>query len=210
MMARKPKALSFIEAASAPVVAVTAWQMLFEYARVTPGQKVLVQGAAGNVGAYAVQLARNAGLDVIATASCKDIEYVRALGARTVVYFQQVRFEDVMPAVEVVLDTVGGETRERSFKVLKPSGILVSVVSSPFPKEAVGANRARSVFFFVDVATNRLNAISDLFDGGKLVAQVGTILALGDARIAHEMLAGAAHARGKIVLNVAANSTNQT
>jgi len=159
---------------------------------------------------YAIQLARNAGLDVVATASSKDVEYVRALGAQTVVDFQQVRFEDVVTAVDVVLDTVGGETHERSFKVMKPSGILVSVVSSPSPKEAAGANRARSIFFFVDVTTDRLTAITELFDSGKLVAHVGAVLALGDARIAHEMLAGADHARGKIVLNVAANSTNQT
>ena len=110
MMAPKPKALSFIEAASVPVVAVTAWQMLFEYAHAAAGQRVLVLGGAGNVGAYAVQLARNAGLEVIATASSRDLEFVQSMGAMTVVDFHQVRFEDVVAAVDVVLDTVGGET----------------------------------------------------------------------------------------------------
>ena len=203
MMARKPKALSFIEAASAPVVAVTAWQMLFDYAHAVAGQKVLVQGGAGNVGAYAVQLAKNAGLDVIAMASSRDLEYVRAMGANTVVDYQHVRFEEVVHGVDVVLDTVGGETRERSFQVLKPGGILVPVVSSPMPKVAGAKYGAKAVFFIVDVTTARLNTIAELFDTGKLVAQVGTVLALEDARVAHQMLAGAAHARGKIILNIA-------
>src|SRR5437588_6507611 len=89
MIAQKPKTLTFIEAASAPVVTVTAWQMLFEYARVTAGQAIVIHGAAGNVGAYAVQLARQAGLDVVATAASADVDYVRGLGAETVVDYQR-------------------------------------------------------------------------------------------------------------------------
>lgn len=203
-MALRPKALSFIEAASAPVVAVTAWQMLFEYAHAAAGQRVLVHGGAGNVGAYAVQLARNAGLEVIATASARDLEFVRSMGAMTVVDFQHARFEDVVAAVHVVLDTVGGETRERSFRVLKPGGTLVSIVSPPTPRETGANSGARSVFFIAEVTTARLNTISKLFDTGKLVAQVGTVLPLSEASVAHEMLEGAPHARGKIVLKVAA------
>jgi NADPH:quinone reductase-like Zn-dependent oxidoreductase len=203
MIARKPKPLSFVEAASAPVVAVTAWQMLFEYARAVAGQKVLVHGGAGNVGAYAVQLARNAGLEVFATASSKDLEYVRAMGAGTVVDYHRVRFEDVVPPVDVVLDTIGGETQERSFRVLKPTGILVSSVSSPSTNAAGPKNGAKAVFFIVDVTTARLGKIAELFESGKLVPQVGTVLPLRDARVAHQMLAGAPHARGKIVLQVA-------
>ncbi len=203
MMARKPKVLNFVEAASAPVMAVTAWQMLFDYAHAAAGQKVLIQGGAGNVGAYAVQLARNAGLDVIATAATTDVEYVRALGAAAVVDFQRARFEDVVPAVDVVLDTVGGETRERSLRVLKPGGILVSVVSTPMPVEMAAMTGVRAVFFFVEVTTERLKTIAELFNNRKIIPHVGTVLRLDDARIAHEMLAGVPHARGKIVLNVA-------
>lgn len=202
MMAPKPKVLSFIEAASAPVVAVTAWQMLFDYAHVSAGQSVLIHGGAGNVGAYAVQLARNAGLDVIATASSRDLEFVRAMGANTVVDFQRARFEDVVAELDVVLDTVGGETRDRSFRLLKPGGVLVSVVSPPMPAETAAKKGARAIFFIVEVTTARLKTVSELFDSGKLVAQVGTVLPLNDARVAHEMLAGAPHKRGKIVLNV--------
>lgn len=203
-MAPKPRSLSFIEAASVPVVAVTAWQMLFDYAHAVAGQKVLVQGAAGNVGAYAVQLALNAGLQVFATASSDDLDYVRELGAGTVVDYRQTRFEDVVGAADIVLDTVGGETAVRSIKVLKPGGILVSVVSSPMPSELASKAGVRAVFFFVDVTTARLNNITELFDSKRLAPQVGTVLPLADARVAHQMLAGAPHARGKIVLNVAA------
>src|SRR5581483_9604381 len=207
MMARKPTSLSFAEAASAPVVAVTAWQMLFDHAHARAGQTVLIHGAAGNVGAYAVQLARNAGLDVFATASSRDLEYVRGLGAGTAIDYHATPFEDVFREVDIVLDTVGGNTRVRSIGVLKRGGILVSVVSPATPEEEDMAAKAgvRAVWYFiVDVTTDRLNTIAELFDRKEIVPQVGTVLPLADARVAHQMLAGAPHARGKIVLNVAA------
>jgi len=203
MMAPKPKTLNFIEAASAPVVAVTAWQMLIEYADVTAGQTVLIHGAGGNVGAYAVQLAKQAGLHVVATAASGDLDYVRRLGAETVVDYKTERFEVSVADVDVVLDTVGGETQRRSLPVLKPGGILVSVVS-PVPEATQKQYGIRAVFFYVDVTTARLNKITKLFDSGRLVADVGTVLPLQDARIAHEMLGGAPHKRGKIVLSIAA------
>lgn len=116
-MAQKPKTLNFIEAASAPVVTVTAWQMLFDYARVNAGQAILIHGAAGNVGAYAVQLAKQAGLHVVATAASADVDYVRGLRAETVVDYQRERFEEYATGVAVVLDTVGGDTQQRSLQV---------------------------------------------------------------------------------------------
>ena len=203
MMAQKPKTLNFLQAASAPVVSVTAWQMLFDYAHVTARQTVLIHGAAGNVGAYAVQLARQAGLHVVATAASKDREYVEHLGAEKVMDYRTERFEESVTGVDVVLDTLGGETQRRSFRVLKPGGILVSVVS-PVPEATQKLYGIRAAFFFVDVTTARLNTITELFDSGKLVTDVGTVLPLEEARVAHEMLGGAPHKRGKIVLSVAA------
>ncbi len=203
MIARKPNSLTFVEAASAPVVAVTAAQMLFDYAHAASGQKVLVLGGAGNVGAYAVQLARNAGLDVIATASAKDLDYVRSLGAATVLDYRQARVEDAAHDIDIVLDTVGGEEAEHSLRALRRGGILVSIVSSPVPTDLAAKLGVRAVFFIADVTTSRLNSITALFETRKLVTQVGTVLPLEDARIAHQMLAGAPHARGKIVLNTA-------
>src|SRR5215475_1287818 len=202
-MAPKPTTLSFIEAASAPIVTVTAWQMLFEYAHVTAGDTVLVHGAAGNVGAYAVQLAKQAGLHVVATAGFADLGYVRGLGADTVVDYKTKRFEESATGVDVVLDTVGGDTQQRSLGVLKPGGILVSVVS-PVLEATQTRYGIRAAYFYVDVTTARLNRITELFDSAKLVTDVGTVLPLEDAGIAHEMLGGAPHKRGKIVLSVAA------
>jgi NADPH:quinone reductase-like Zn-dependent oxidoreductase len=201
-MAQKPKGLSFIEAASAPVVAVTAWQMLFDYAHAAAGQKVLIHGAAGNVGAYAAQMARDAELEVVATAASGDLDYIRKLGADVAIDYRETRFEDVVRAVDIVLDTVGGDTRARSIEVLKPGGILVSVVSAPMPNALAAKAGVKAVFFFADVTTARLDKIAELFNSGKLVPCVGTLLPLHDVREAHQMLAGAPHKRGKIVLNV--------
>ena len=197
MVAAKPRLLSFVEAASAPVVAVTAYQMLFDYARMKAGQAVLIHGAAGNVGGYAVQLAKQAELQVFATAGPVDLDYVRGLGAEVVVNYKATQFEDVVPHVDAVLDTVGGEMQQRSFRVLKPGGILVSSVSPP-PQPA----GFRSTFFLVDVTSARLATLAKLFDSRKLTAEVGTVLPLEEARTAHEMLAGAPHKRGKILLTM--------
>src|SRR5262249_46050679 len=203
MMAQKPKRLNFIEAASAPIVTVTAWQMLFDYGHATAGQSVLIHGAAGNVGAYAVQMAKQAGIRVVATAGSAELDYVRGLGAETVVDYKKERFEDSVTGVDIVLDTVGGDTQLRSLRVLKPGGILVSVVS-PVPEAIQKRNGVRVVYFYVSVTRARLNGITELFDSGKLVPDVGTVLPLEEARIAHEMLGGAPHKRGKIVLSIAA------
>jgi NADPH:quinone reductase-like Zn-dependent oxidoreductase len=197
MVASRPSSLSFVEAASVPVVAVTAYQMLFDYAQMKAGQAVLIHGAAGNVGAYAVQLARQAELKVVATAGPADLDYVRRLGAEIVVNYKTITFEDAVPPVDAVLDTVGGETQRRSFAVLKPGGILVSVISPPPQRPGF-----RSVFLLVDVTAARLSTLAKLLDSRKLAANVGTVLPLDEAQRAHEMLAGAPHKRGKIVLTM--------
>ena len=202
MIAKKPASLSSAEAASAPVAAVTAGQMLFDSAHAQPGQSVLIHGAAGSVGAFAVQLARRAGLQVFATTSAVDAGYVKALGAATVVDYTSTRFEDVVPTVDIVLDMVGGDTRNRSFPIVRPGGILVSVVSQPLPAQNV-PKTVRAVFFLVEVTLEPLSKLTDLFDRGELKAEVGTVLPLDQARSAHQMLGGAPHSRGKIVLSIA-------
>ena len=166
--------------------------MLFDHARMKAGQAVLIQGAAGNVGAYAVQLARQAELRVFATAGPGDLDYVRGLGAEMVVNYKTTKFEDVVPPVDAVLDTVGGETQHRSFRALKPNGILVSVISPP--PQLPGF---RSAFFLADVTATRLDTLARMLDIRKLTTEVGTVLPLEEARRAHEMLAGAPHRRGK-------------
>jgi NADPH:quinone reductase-like Zn-dependent oxidoreductase len=201
-IARKPARLSFVEAASVPVVAVTAWQMLFDRAHVSAGQTVLVHGAAGNVGAYAVQLARWAGARVIAVAGGDDAGYLRGLGAAEIIDFRTQRFDELVSGVDAVIDTVGGDTQDRSFAVIKPGGMLVSSFSQP--SEALAAKHAvRTAYFIVDVPAAQLERIARLIDDGTLKVDLGVVLSLADARKAHEMLAGTLpHPRGKIVLDV--------
>jgi NADPH:quinone reductase-like Zn-dependent oxidoreductase len=199
MIARKPVHLSYVEAASVPVVASTAWQMVFDHGQVDNTKLVLVHGAAGNVGSYAVQLAKRAGAKVIATAFTRDADYVRTLGADQVIDVQATHFEDRVKDVDVVLDTIGGETLNRSFAVLKPGGILVSSVAIPDQDKAARC-RIRGVFFLVTVTSEGLTRIADLLDSSQLKTNVGEVLPLAEARLAHEMLAGKPHKRGKIVL----------
>ena len=158
-------------------------------------------GAAGNVGAYAVQLARRAANDVVATALSRDVAYVETLGANRVIDVQTSRFEEVLTDVDVVLDTIGGDTQERSFAVLKHGGILVSAVAVPDQQKAA-RHGVRALFFVVEVSSRRLEQIAALIDAGELTTSVGDVLPLADARIAHEMLAGRPHRRGKIVLRI--------
>jgi NADPH:quinone reductase-like Zn-dependent oxidoreductase len=204
MLANKPTSLSYAEAASVPVVAVTAWQGLFDHARLEAGQTVVIHGAGGNVGAYAVQLARHARLRCIATAGTKDIDYVRGLGADKVVDYHTQRFEDEVKDADAVLDLVGGETQIRSFQVLRPGGKLISTVSQP-DQERAKHHGVTAAFFLVDVTTERLRKIAELIDRGELKTHVGAVLPLAYARDAHMMLEGRRPPpRGKIILNVEA------
>lgn len=204
MIARKPPGLDDVEAAAVPVVAVTAWQMLFERARVAAGQTVLVHGAGGSVGASAVQMAHHAGARVVATASHDDLAYVRGLGADAVFDYRADRFEDHARDVDVVLDTVGGDTQARSFAVLKRGGTLVSIVAEPDAGEAARRG-VQASFLLVGVTTAHLDRVAGLIAAGRLRPRVGAVLPLAEARAAHEMLEGARPRRsGKIVLRVGA------
>jgi NADPH:quinone reductase-like Zn-dependent oxidoreductase len=202
MVAKKPTSLTYIEAASVPVIAVTAWQALFDQAQLKADQTVLIHGAAGNVGAYAVQLARRAGLQIIATSASADVPFLRDLGVNRVIDFQTQRFEEHVRDVDAVIDLVGGETQERSFQVLRRGGKLISAVSSPDQHLArdYGVDAA---FFLVNVTSGHLAEISSLIDSGKLSTHVGAVLPLTDAREAHLMLERVRpKPNGKIVLTV--------
>jgi len=202
MIAPKPPRLNQLEAASAPVVSVAAWQMLFEYAQAKSGDTILITGAAGNVGAYAVEMALDAGMRVIAIARSTDQEMLRALGVETILDSSAPGFEFSLPQVDAVLDTVGGDTVQRCAGAVKAGGRLVSLVSAQLPQRA----GIQSMFFYADVTSERLRAVSDLFETRKISPQVGSVLPLEDARKAHEMLAGAPHKKGKIVLQLLGRS----
>jgi NADPH:quinone reductase-like Zn-dependent oxidoreductase len=206
MLAPMPRTLDFVHAAAVPVVAVEALQMLFQYGRLTAGETVLVQGAAGSVGSCVVQLAHQAGATVIGTASAADVSRVRELGADLVIDYRAERFEDFATNVDLVADTVGGETQTRSFSVLRPGGRLVSSVSQPDKDEAARRGVLAS-FFLVEVTRERLASITERIEAGRLSVEVGEVLPLAEARHAHEMLEGAPHRRGKLVLRIAESST---
>jgi NADPH:quinone reductase-like Zn-dependent oxidoreductase len=200
MISNKPNSLTHIEAASVPVIAVTAWQALFDRAQLKTGHTVLIHGAAGNVGAYAVQLARRAGLHIIATAGTDDLSRVRDLGANTIIDFQKHPFEEQVREVDAVIDLVGGETQQRSFQVLRRGGKLISAVSPP-DQHLAQSHGVEAAFFLVDVTRQYLTQIADLIDAGKLTTHVGLVLPLGKARDAHLMLEGVLpRTKGKIVL----------
>jgi NADPH:quinone reductase-like Zn-dependent oxidoreductase len=200
MIAVKPKKLTYLYAASMPVVAVTAWQMLFDHGELAPGETVLVHGAAGNVGSYAVQFAHASGARVIATASAQDLDKVRGLGADKVIDFRAQRFEEELKDIDVVIDTVGGGVQRRSFAVLKPGGRLISAVSKPNAQEAEKRS-VRAGFMLVDVTTPVLAKIASMVDDGKLSVAIGQVLPLDELRVAHEMMEGMRpKPRGKIVL----------
>jgi NADPH:quinone reductase-like Zn-dependent oxidoreductase len=198
MLARKPATLSYAEAASVPVVAVTAWQMLFECAGLKSGQRVLIHGAAGSVGRYAVQLAYAAGLSVVATGSDDVRAELLGLGA------SQVIGRDLLPPtkVDAVIDLVGGDSQAHLFEFLSAGGKLVSAVSNPDPNLA-SAHGVSARFMLVAVNTAALDSVRAMFDDGKLRAWVGTVLPFIEARRAHEMMEGTIpHSSGKIVLEV--------
>ncbi|WP_432807351.1 NADP-dependent oxidoreductase [Rhodoligotrophos ferricapiens] len=202
MVARKPSTLTHVEAASVPVIAVTAWQALFNESKLQAGQTVLIHGAAGNVGAYAVQLAHGAGLRTIATAAAEDIVFVRDRGAHSIIDYKTQRFEDEVRNVDAVIDLVGGETQQRSFQVLRPGGKLISAVSSP-DQDVAESHRVEARFFLVKVTDEHLARIGRLIDEGKLKTRVGAVLPLADAREAHLMLEHLApQPKGKIVLTI--------
>lgn len=202
MVALKPREMTFVEAASMPVVACTAWAMLFDHADLQPGQRVLVLGAAGSVGAIAVQLARWHGARVVATGSAPDAARLRALGADLVIDARSTQDEPMGGPFDVVIDTVGGALQARAMRTVRAGGVLVSAVSQPDPVLARQTG-VRAVFFIVGVDAACLGRLAALVDAGQLVTRVGTQLRLDQARLAHEMLEGPATRRpGKIVLAV--------
>jgi NADPH:quinone reductase-like Zn-dependent oxidoreductase len=199
-IARKPEMLDDIRPAALPVAALTPWQALFDIAQLTAGQKVLIHGAAGGVGSFAVQFAKWKGACVLGTASGAHLEQVRKLGADEVIDYRKTNFEAVAHDVDLVLDTIGGETQERSWRVLKRGGVLVSLVQPP-PAEKSAAHGVRGFFIRQKANGDQLAAIADLVVKGKVKVNVEAVLPLQEAAKAQE-LSKAGHSGGKIVLEV--------
>jgi NADPH:quinone reductase-like Zn-dependent oxidoreductase len=200
-LAPKPNRLDHVQAAAVPLSALTAWQALFDHAHLGSGQSALIHGGAGGVGVFAVQLAHWAGAQVIATASASNRDFLRDLGTDEVIDYTTTRFEDVVRGADVVFDTVGGDTLQRSWQVIKPGGELVSIVSPPPPGAAAEGRNVHFSYFIVEPNRDELIRIGALIDAGQLQPIVDSVFPLAQARQAYEQ-AAKGHSRGKIVLRV--------
>jgi NADPH:quinone reductase-like Zn-dependent oxidoreductase len=199
-LALKPNSLHHIRAAAVPLAALTAWQSLFDTAQLQPGQRVLIHAGSGGVGHLAVQLAKWKGAYVFATASTKNQDLLRKLGVDGPIDYTQQRFEDAARNIDIVLDTIGGETQERSWSVLKKGGNLVSLVQPPSEEKAKELG-VRAAFVAGHPSGAQLAEIAKIIDSGKLAPVIDRILPLSEVRRAHE-LSHSGHTRGKIVLRV--------
>jgi len=199
-LARKPQTISHVEAATLPLAGIAAWEAIITTAKVAAGQRVLVHAASGGVGSIAVQLAKSRGAYVIATTSEKNRALVKSLGADEVIDYRTRKFNTAVGDVDAVLDTIGGPVQEASWSVLKPGGILVSIISTP-SEEKAKALGVRSAFLFIGPSAAILMQLAELVESGKLRPLVGAEFALKDIAKAHA-LSQSGHAVGKIALYV--------
>lgn len=197
VLAPKPAGLGFDEAAALSLAGLTAWQGLVRHGGLRKGGRVLVHGAAGGVGSLAVQVAAALEAEVVGTAGADDLDFVRGLGAARAVDYRAERFEDLVGDVDVVLDTVGGEVQQRSWQVLRDSGVLVSIVSPPEPPQG----GPRGAFFVVEPDRDGLTELSRLVGSGRLTVPVDQVVPLSGAAAAYAALDRHGR-RGKIVLRV--------
>jgi NADPH:quinone reductase-like Zn-dependent oxidoreductase len=198
-IASKPRSLSHAEAASVPIGALTAWQGLFDRAKLERGERLLVHGGAGAVGVYAVQLARRHGAHVITTVSARNIDFVNGLGADEAIDHNAVPFEDVAGACDIVFDTVGGDTLKRSWSILKPGGRLVTIAAD---QEGTPDERNKKAFFIVEPKGAQLAEIAGLIDAGEIRPVVDAELSFDQAPTAYDGTAKRS-GRGKVVVLVA-------
>ncbi len=200
-IARKPASLNFVHTAAVPLGALTAWQAMFDVAKVASGQRLLITNSSGGVGSLAVQLAKARGVHVTAMASGRNEEYVRSLGVDEFIDYTKQPFEQVARDMDVVFDTVGGDTFQRAFNTLKKGGFLVTSVA--FPKDEAQQHGVGVERVLCKPNAGQLASIRDLVEAGKLKAHIAMVLPLAEIRQAFE-LSESGRTRGKIVLQVAA------
>jgi len=199
-VAAKPETLSHNEAAAVPLAGLTAWQGLFDHGQLKKGERVLIHAGAGGVGSFAVQFAKWAGAHVIATGSAPSEALIRNLGADEFVDYRSQRFEEILDKVDVVLDTIGGDTQVRSIPLLKAGGRLISMVATPDAEALVDA-KATGSLFMVQPSSEGLTQIAGLIDAGTVEVLIDSVFPLAEVRAAHEK-SQTGRAKGKIVLEV--------
>ena len=196
-----PKTIDLVHAAAVPLAAITAWQGLFDHGGLAEGQSVLIHGGAGGVGHLAVQLAKAKGATVYATCGSDDVDFVRELGADTVIDYRQQRFEDVARDMDVVFDLVGGETQDRSWSVLREGGILVSTLVEPDAEKAAAHKVRAAPRYTAQPNAAQLGEVADLIDAGQVKVVVSATYPLDQVREAYDRLEKGG-IRGKVVLTL--------
>ncbi|MFF4882000.1 NADP-dependent oxidoreductase [Streptomyces nigra] len=202
-LTHKPSVIDHTQAGALPLVSLTAWQALVEHAELRPGQRVLIHAAAGGVGHAAVQIAKARGAYVIGTASAGKHGFLREIGADEVIDYRETDFAEAVKDVDVVLDTLGGETAVRSLRVLRPGGVVVSIIpvgSDEFPQEAERLG-VRAVRMLVDADRADLRSLVELIEQGRLRASIERTFPLSAAAEAHA-LGEKGRTTGKLVLTV--------
>ncbi|MEX0616471.1 MAG: NADP-dependent oxidoreductase [Candidatus Woykebacteria bacterium] len=202
-VAAKPKNLDFRQASSLPLTGVSALQALEGHINLSKGQKILIHGGAGGIGTIAIQIAKALGAYAVTTVNGKDIDYVKSLGADETIDYKNNDFERKLKDFDAVFDTVGGDTTDKSFKVLKKGGTLVSMVREPSPElaEKYGITAIRQG---TDSNPERLSRLSELVESGKIKAQIDKVFPLEQVREAFKHLEEG-HPRGKVVLEIKKN-----
>ena len=200
-LARKPRSLDHIHSAAIPLAGLTAWQALFDAGGLQPGQKVLIQAAAGGVGHFAIQFAKIKELYVAGTASGRNQDFLKQLGCDLPINYETTRFDDVVHNVDAVVESMGGEVRKRSWKVLKKGGILVALIGPPPSDEDAKAHGVRAAIIWGQMNRDQLTEIASLADAGLVRPEIAAVFPLRDAAKAHQM-SETEHVRGKIVLQV--------
>ena len=207
-IALKPRTLSFTETASVPVSAETAWQVLFQHAKVTKGQTILIHGGAGAVGTFAVQMAHQAGVKVLVTASPADKTLLEGLGADRVIDYKGAPFESLVSGLDAVIDFVGGAVQARSYQVIKEGGYLISL-NQPVSEEMAAQYKVHAIFSELQPSHEGLARIADLIDSGALKINMGSIYPIQQATDAWNASQGkgvSGRKKGRIILQVIPNA----
>jgi alcohol dehydrogenase len=199
-IALKPKSVDFNTAAAIPLAAASAYQALVEHSNLQNGQKVLIHGGAGGIGFFAIQIAKHLGAYVATTASAEDTDFVKSLGADEVIDYKSQKFEELLKDYDLVFDTVGGETYKKSYQVLKPGGLLVSMVEQP-DEELTKKYGVKAISQQSRPTSDKLQKIAELIDKGVLKVNVDKVFPLEQAPEALEYLKEG-HPRGKVVIQV--------
>lgn len=198
-IAPKPATLSHEETATLPLGALTAWQGLFDHGSLRLQERVLVHGGSGAVGLFAVQLAHRHGAHVIATASTPNLAFVKNLGADEVIDYKTARFQDLVRDIDIVFDTVGGETRDLSWPILKPNGRMITVAADG---ESSADPRIKNNYFIVEPNQNQLVEVANLIDAGKLKTFVKAAVPFEEAPLAYARKVENKRGYGKVVVTI--------